>query len=140
MLDQRRIRRVQLAIAAVIACVAPVSADAMPRPHEQDGITYITGGIGEERRELEAVARDYNFRITDSEKSGSFMAGIDLIIRARNGRDVLRLRDTGPLFYARLPPGDYIVLARFRTVEREQKVQVPIRGSANIQFVWPGQD
>jgi hypothetical protein len=142
MLTQYRVRGVVLAAALAMGRGAPAFADTMPpSPHQENGITYVTGGIGdEERTGLEASSRNYNLHIESAEKGGSFLAGIDLAIQAKNGKDVLRVRNTGPLFYAQLPPGDYTIHAAYKGAERVKDAQVGGKGAADIHFVWPGAD
>ncbi len=137
MLSRYGVRIALLAASVTMSC-APAFAQALPRPHDQGGITYITGGIGDtERNALEASKRDYNLHITDSEKDGAFMAGIDLVIQARGGREILQVHNTGPLFYAQLPPGDYTIHAAYKGVQLVKEAKIGDKGGSEIQLVWP---
>jgi hypothetical protein len=128
-----------LAAVVAIGYAAPVfAAPTVPMPVHQGHITYITGGIGDdEQQAMEASAHDYNLLISNAEKDGSFTAGTNLVIRDAKGQEVLQTHNTGPLFYAQLPPGDYVVDATFNGVERVRDVSVKGSHPAELHLIWP---
>ena len=134
-----KIRDGLFAAAVTVGFAAPAFAGSMfPHPVHQGQSSYITGGIGEdEKQAMEASARDYDLLISNAEKDGEFTAGTDFSITDRHGREVLQARNTGPLFYARLPPGNYVVHAAYNGVQRVRDVSITGKGSSDIHLIWP---
>jgi hypothetical protein len=135
-------RDVQLAaLAAVLSAglAVPALADpALPQPVQQGSVTYLTGGFGlDERDAMKADAHDYNLAITNADRAGAFTAGTSLTIRAKSGSDVLNVASSGPLLYAKLPPGNYVMDATNDGVHRTRDVTVPASGSVEIHLTWP---
>jgi hypothetical protein len=137
-----KIRDGVFAVAFAVGCAAPAFAGAMPpQPIHQGQASYITGGIGEdEQQAIEASARDYNLLISNAEKDGEFTAGTDFTITNRHGQEVLRAHDTGPLFYAQLPPGDYVIHATYNGAQRVRDVSITGKSPSDIHLIWPDID
>jgi hypothetical protein len=126
-------------LGATIALAAPAFAD-MPQPMHQGKIAYVTGGIGHaEQQALKAEARDYNLAVTNADKEGAFTTGTALVIRAKDGRDVLRVDHTGPLFYAKLPAGDYVLHATNSGQNLTRDIRIAPAHAADIHLIWPQQ-
>jgi len=134
--------KMQAALAAVVMAAgfaAPaVAAGTLPRPVHRGDVTYISGGFGQgEQHALEAAAKKYNLEITNADKKGEFTAGANLVIRSKSGRDVLRASNTGPLFYAKLPPGNYTIQATSGGQKRVRHVKIAAKGSTDVHLIWP---
>jgi hypothetical protein len=97
----------------LVACLASHAALAQPTPQQQNGITYINGGVGQEEQEaMRAQRADYNLRLTfATKKSGAFRSDVQLDIMDAKGTTLLSVADAGPMFYAKLPPGTYRISA-----------------------------
>lgn len=123
------------------ALAAPAfAALPLPQPMHQGDVTYISGGIGQsEQRALEADARHYNLAITNADKAGAFTDGTNLVIKAKSGKDVLSVAASGPLLYAKLPPGDYTIDASSVGQHRVRHVSVPAKGAADVHLIWSQQ-
>jgi hypothetical protein len=104
-----------LAAAAVIlaACLTPAAALAAPTPQQQNGIAYINGGVGvEEQGAMKAFRADYNLLLTFATKqSGAYRSDVQLDIMDAKGANLLSVANTGPMFFAKLPPGTYRISA-----------------------------
>jgi hypothetical protein len=139
---QHKIRSALLASAVALGFSAPAfAAITPPQPVHQGDVTYITGGIGQgETEAIKASARNYDLQISNAEKDGAYTAGTDLVIQARDGRNVLQARNTGPLVYAQLPPGDYVIHATFNGVQRVADAKVPAKGATGVHLIWPQDD
>ena len=135
------------ALAAVIFAIlcspafAQESADNpsqyLPEVMHQDGISYTTGGIGaDETSALKATAGNYNLFISNSEKNGSFTDNTSITITGKQA--TLTVNDAGPLFYAKLPPGAYVVKATNGDQNSERTVSVTSQKQAQIHFIWQG--
>lgn len=110
------------------------SAD-FPSPQTFDNITYITGGIGsEERNYMESVQKNYSLRAMIADKTGHLVADSRIVIRSQDGRDVLDVV-AGPLFYANLPAGKYIIENFNEGRSKQQTITIGGR-PANVHFSW----
>src|SRR5215470_6670699 len=84
-----------------------------PQVKMYQGIPYISGGVGTEEHDLlQAQSREYNVELTFAVKAGNYLADIPLTIVDNQGRKVLEAVSEGPLFYTKLPPGAYTVIAQ----------------------------
>jgi hypothetical protein len=119
--------------------IAPAAADsvAMMRPVQAGDVTYISGGIGsDDQQALKAEAKNYNLAITSSDKTGDFAASTDLVITGKQGHEMIRVDSAGPLFYARLPAGDYTIEATNGTQHETRKVKVSTGKQADVHLIW----
>jgi len=107
----------------------------LPQAQQSNAITYITGGIGDEEREaLKSVRSDYNLHVISAVKDGAFEGDSTIAIFNRKGEEMLQTT-MGPLFYAKLPPGSYTLVARN---ENEQlRKQFTMSGKpVDVAFYW----
>ena len=104
-----------LASAALVlaACLGSQAALAAPTPKEQNGVTYINGGVGqEEQTAMRAQRSDYNLLLTFATKqSGAYRSDVQLDIMDTKGNTLLSAANSGPMFYAKLPAGTYRISA-----------------------------
>jgi hypothetical protein len=137
MRSHQNVRAVLLAAFAAGAA-SPALAAVGPLPSTHNGnVAYVTGGFGSnERHALEKTAKDYNLEITNAIKDGEMTAGTDLAIQSAKGRSVLRVADTGPLFYAKLPPGRYTIHATNGKENRVRDVSISAKRPADIHLIW----
>ncbi|WEY42899.1 MULTISPECIES: hypothetical protein [Paraburkholderia] len=113
---------------------------AVPTPVERNGVTYITGGIGEDEvRAFREVAPKYNLRVTLASKAGHYLSDINVSI-ASGKRVVLAVHTEGPFLFARVPPGSYRITARDRHVTITKQVVVPRQGGIDVHFYWDDPD
>ena len=119
-------QRAFAAAAVVLAVSLSPAAFAAPTPQQQNGITYINGGVGqEEQTALKSQRADYNLLLTFATKqSGAYRSDVQLDITDAKGTNVLSVANTGPMFYARLPAGTYRIsaAAEGKTFKRTVKV------------------
>lgn len=103
---------------------------------EQDGITFVSGGIGdEERQAMLDIRRDYNLHIMSSGKDGAFVGNTKLIIYDRIGDELVRI-DAEPLFYAKLPIGKYTIVAESEGDIQRKTVNVTKSRTSQLHFIW----
>lgn len=109
-----------------------------PLQARQEGdVTYISGGIGDgEVDQLKAEERNYNFKMINSDPTGHYTADTNLVITSRDGREVIRVDNAGPLFLAQLPPGEYRVEATNGSQHETRNVRVSSSGRANVHLIW----
>jgi hypothetical protein len=119
----------QRTLAAVVlaVCLSPAAVLAATlTPHQQNGITYINGGVGEEEQgAMKAQRADYNLLLTfATQQSGAYRSDVQLDIMDAKGNDLVSAANTGPMFFAKLPPGTYRIsaAAEGKTFKRTVKV------------------
>ena len=106
-------QRAIAAAAVVLAATLSSAALAAPTAQQQNGITYINGGVGqEEQTALKSQRADYNLLLTFATKqSGAYRSDVQLDITDAKGTSLLSVPNTGPMFYAKLPAGTYRISA-----------------------------
>lgn len=128
-----------LAVVSLAACSAsPVWADDNPLEVQQQGeISYVTGGIGKDESDaLRATQTHYNLRIMNADKSGHFSGDTRVVISDLQHNALLDAT-SGPLFYANLPKGKYIVEGFANEQTKKQVVTIASGKPARVRFVWP---
>jgi hypothetical protein len=117
-----------LAAAAVLlaACLTSTATLAAPTPKQQNGITYLNGGVGqEEQATMQSLRADYNLQLTFATKqSGAYRSDVQLDIMDTKGNTLVSAANTGPMFFAKLPPGTYRIsaAAENKTFKRTVKI------------------
>lgn len=120
-----------LAAAIGLAAGGAFAQDAGPAPsalaqHQQNGITYVNGGVGqEEQSAMRAQRADYNLQLTfATNKTGAYRSDVQLDIMDAKGANLLSVPNTGPMFFAKLPPGTYRIsaAAEGKTFKRTVKI------------------
>jgi len=106
------------------------------------GIRYRSGGVGDsERTELDALSHQFNLRLLFAmQGSGEYLAAVRVDIRDTRGGNVLTAESQGPLFFAQLPPGHYVVdvSAPGQGLQQPQRQEVHIgdSGQSRLDFRW----
>lgn len=133
--------RVAATVATVAALGSTAAANETPEPATQNGIAYVTGGVGQDEVDaLRAAASKYNLRMMFASRSGEYLSDVDVTIRAAAAQPVLTVRTRGPFLYARLPAGQYRIDARYGSAEQRRSVRVPARGGVHVEFRWAEPD
>lgn len=122
--------------AAWLLVVTPAQALEAKRVGE---IEYVSGGVGEEERAaLSAVRANYNLRLTMAQEGGAYLNEVALrLTPAAHGLGVVRMQAEGPLFFARLPAGEYLLTATHEGKEQSRKVSVNDHAPVDINLFWP---
>ncbi|SAL05650.1 hypothetical protein AWB81_07249 [Caballeronia arationis] len=134
-----RYARFSLFLAFLICVCANGAAlvQSLPQPASQNGISYITGGVGEDGvLAFRAAAPSYNLRMKFASKTGNYLSDVDVTITSGAGRPVLTVRTEGPFLFVRVPAGRYQIGAKMRHITETRKIQVPARGAADLRFYW----
>jgi hypothetical protein len=113
------------------ASAPALAQQAAGEPH------VITGGVGAEAREdFMKAYRDHNLHLAFADRSGAFLADVEVAIRDAQGREVWSGTTEGPLLFARLPSGRYTVHAEFDGEARQRSIQVGERAGLMQYFHW----
>ena len=132
---QRAIATAALTLAVCLTAPAVMAAPAQPQ--QQNGVTYISGGVGlDEQNAMRALSADYNLRLTFATKqTGAYRSDVQLDIADTKGNSVLSVANTGPMVFAKLPAGTYRISASAegKTFKRSVKIG---GGAKEITLHW----
>ncbi|MHC8311617.1 carboxypeptidase regulatory-like domain-containing protein [Pseudomonas sp. GT1P32] len=123
------------------ASLEPIdSAGVQVQPQEQNGITYLSGGIGEDESKAIQQTTGYNLHMTFSVgPENKYIPDVDVVIQKAQGQTVLTLNEAGPLVYVQLPPGKYTVVATRNGEVRRDSAEVGSGPARNLVFHWAGE-
>ncbi|PKO88290.1 MAG: hypothetical protein CVU16_14240 [Betaproteobacteria bacterium HGW-Betaproteobacteria-10] len=101
------------------------------------GIAYESRGIGEDDPVAE-LAADYNLHMVfATHGSGEYLADIKVRIDNAKGNLILDVNSPGPIFFARLPAGNYRVSASYGDKAQTKSVSVQAQRRRDLYFYWP---
>jgi hypothetical protein len=125
-------------MALAIFSATPVMADENPLEiYQQGNISYISGGIGDdEKAQLEATQSSYNLRIMNADKTGHFSGDTRIVISDLQ-HNILLDATSGPIFYANLPKGKYIIEGFSDGQSKKKTINISSSKAAHIRFIWP---
>lgn len=121
---------------------AAVQAESVPVPptQTQNGIEYVTGGIGSPEAEaMKALAPQYPLSLTFAKRSQGhevFVASVAVQIRDAAEAMVLDVKSDGPYLLARLAPGAYTVAATYRDKLMTRRVTISPESPAQVAMIW----
>jgi len=120
------------------ASLEPVdSAGVQVQQQQQNGINYLSGGIGLDESKAIQQTPGYNLHMTFAVGAqDQYTADVDVTIQKAPGQTVLTLTQTGPLVYVQLPPGKYTVLATRNGETRRDVTDVGSGTARNLVFHW----
>ncbi|WP_408475280.1 carboxypeptidase regulatory-like domain-containing protein [Paraburkholderia strydomiana] len=131
--------RSSLRLAFLVSASVQVDAlaQSVPQPSFQNGISYITAGVGEDEvAAFRSAAKRYNPRMTLASKAGSYLSDVDVTITLTSGRQVLAVRTEGPFLFVALPAGAYRTAAKANHVAQTSNIAVRSRGADEPRFYW----
>jgi len=104
---------------------------------QQNGISYVSGGVGDEEQDALEQAKGFNLELTMASTSGKYEGATDIKIENAQGKPVLAVQTDGPIFLAQLPSGEYVIHATAQGTTTTRKVAVPSSGRARETLTWP---
>lgn len=109
----------------------------MPPTQTSNGVTFVTGGVGQSRIEaFRKAASDYNLRATFTAPDGAFMADVNVTLNDAQGNTLVTTITQGPFFYAQVPPGRYELTAAYGSQSFQRKLEVNQGGAATTDIVF----
>lgn len=120
------------------ASLDPVdTAGVQVQRQEQNGIAYLSGGIGEDESKAIQQTTGYNLHMTFSVGSlNEYIPDVTLVIEKAKGQPVLTLDNAGPLVYVQLPAGKYTVTATRNGEVRHDVADIGSGAARNLVFHW----
>jgi hypothetical protein len=105
----------------------------------QNGIAYLSGGVGEDESQAIQQATGYNLHMTFAVgPDNKYIPDVDVVIQKAEGQTVLTLNDAGPLVYVQLPAGKYTVVATRNGEVRRDTADISDGATRNLIFHWNG--
>jgi len=132
----------RLYLALILPCILlslpAVAEQFMIQPQTQGEVTFVSGGVGfDERNEMQAIRADYNLHLLFSiTGTGEYLSDVQVLIRDAKGNVYLEAVSDGPMLFARLSPGRYLVTAD-HDGQLIQKWATVGKQRASLYFRWP---
>ncbi|CAD5198728.1 carboxypeptidase regulatory-like domain-containing protein [Pseudomonas sp. FEN] len=129
------------AIVSAAGETEPINQEAVQlSPQTQNGVSYLTGGIGEDETRAMLQARGYNLHIVMSVGAkGEYVPDVDITIQKAGGESVLSLTQVGPMVYVKLPAGKYEIVSHRNGREERQSVVLSGEASETVNVNWKGE-
>jgi len=129
-------------ITVSLGTLGPVVAadmEALPDAQTQNGITYLSGGVGlDESEAMKAAAKDYTLMITCSvQPTGKYLADVKVNITDKSGSPVLETVIDGPMLLVQLAPGQYRISAENDGVTMNRTVNIGSEHPTRVNLSWP---
>lgn len=120
------------------ASLEPIdSSGVQVQRQEQNGITYLSGGVGEDEAKAIQQTTGYNLHMTFAiGPENKYVPDVEVAIQKAQGQTVLTLSEAGPLVYVQLPPGKYTVVATRNGEERRDTADLGSGAARNLVFHW----
>jgi hypothetical protein len=125
-------------VTAAFAAAAPAAATTGAATTNESGIAYLASGKSrEDAAAMRHVARYYPLELEFARMApGGKPADIDVMIKDRSGRMMLRAKVEGDLMLAQLPVGEYAVSATYNGVAIQKSVKVEQGRRHKLDFAW----
>ena len=111
----------------------------LPQPKMENGITYLSGGIGnDEAVAMKAEAKSYPLSmIFSAGKDNEYLADVRIAIKDKAGKEVLNAVSDGPIMLVKVPAGRYSIAAERNGKILHHTVRVNQKGDKQVNFHWP---
>jgi len=122
-----------------LGSVVAADMEALPEVQTQNGVTYLSGGIGlDESEAMKAAAKDYTLLVTCSvQPTGKYLADVKVNITGKPGSSVLETVIDGPMLLVQLAPGQYRISAENDGVTMNRTVDIGSEHPARVNLSWP---
>lgn len=116
------------------ANVEPIDESVVDlKPQQQNGISYLSGGIGIDETQAIQQEKGYNLHMTFSAgPSNEYVPNIDVVIQTLKGQVVVSMKQIGPIAFVKLPADTYLIISSRDGHEKRQTIAV---GSGAVQTV-----
>lgn len=128
--------RISMTTIMVGAAMLMASPAALAAP-QQGSPDVIFGGVGAgSQQAMRQAAPQYGLGVTFATRSGDYVADVNVVIRDRQGRQVVSTVSEGPMMLVDLPAGRYEVEATYQGQEQQRQVTVPESGHRQVVMYW----
>lgn len=120
---------------ASLVNVASANSDAIVQT--VGGMSYVSGGVGKDSIDrLNSLAGDFNLKLVFALKAGDYLSNVKVGISDAAGNTILDALSEGPWFLARLPKGNYQIVATFGGKAEKRGITVGADKLKTIDFRW----
>ncbi len=124
-----------LLVSASLLAVAGTNGDEVVQ--SAGGVPYVSGGVGAESIDrLNLLAGDFNLKLVFAMKAGDYLSDVRVAIADAKGRTLLDATSEGPWFLAKLPSGNYRIVATFAGNPVQRQITVGAAKLQTIDFRW----
>ncbi|MDD4904663.1 MAG: carboxypeptidase-like regulatory domain-containing protein [Methylobacter tundripaludum] len=131
--------RLVLILANILFCFPAFAEQSLIKPQSQGEVTFVSGGVGvDEQNAMQTMRADFNLHLLFSVKgTGEYVSDVTVRIADSSGNVLLESVSDGPMLFAKLKPGRYIVTVDRdgQAIRKTVKVGGPQRTS--LSFTWP---
>jgi len=100
-------------------------------------VSYVSGGVGTASLDrLGSLARDFNLKLVFALKSGDYVSDVKVTIADAAGKQLLDTTSEGPWFLAKLPAGNYQIVATLAGNAQKRSITVGAEKLKTIDFRW----
>ncbi len=100
-------------------------------------ITYVSGGVGTESLDhLGSITSDFNLKLIFALNSGEYLSNVNVAITDAKGQSMVDTTSEGPWFLARLPKGNYRVVATVAGKAEKRQIAIGAAKLRTIDFRW----
>ena len=126
---------------ALIACFISATVWAQtPDTQRSLGISYITGGVGEEESTaILAEAKQWPLLLELSQLEngrGVWIFGSQIKIANTKGAAIFDAKADGPYMLVNLEAGDYVIQASYQGVEQKRAISIKAGQPQKISIFW----
>ena len=124
-------------MAGSLAAASGASANDDTTIQTAGTVTYVSGGVGTESIDrLNAVAAEFNLKLVFAMTTGEYVSGARVAIADANGKMLLETTAEGPWFLARLPNGNYRIVATLDDKALNRQVSIGPGKNRTVDFRW----
>lgn len=127
-------------IASVCLACSSVALAQIPETQHSDGVSYITGGVGEgETASILAEAKQWPLMLEMSQIEngrGVWIFGAKIKIVNSRKQIIFDAQADGPYMLVNLEPGDYQIQANYQDVEQKRSVSIKADSMQKISLFW----
>ncbi len=100
-------------------------------------VSYVSGGVGTTSTDrLNSLAKDFNLKLVFSLKSGDYVSDVKVTIADAAGKQLVDTTSEGPWFLAKLPAGNYQIVATLAGKAEKRTIAVGAGKLRTIDFRW----
>jgi hypothetical protein len=100
-------------------------------------VTYISGGVGTDSIDhLNSLAGNFNLKLVFALNSGSYLSAVGVVIADAAGNTLLNTTSDGPWLLAKLPTGNYQIVATVSGNAVKRQVAVGAAKLRTVDFRW----
>jgi hypothetical protein len=101
------------------------------------GISYVSGGLGlDEGKSTRAMSDTDNLQLRFALRNGNYLGGVHVLIQDDKGKRILEAISDGPLFFTKLPAGNYTVTATALGKTVKRTAHLSSKGQVQLNFTW----